>query len=104
MCVYIYIYIYIKEKRKVKIIVIIIIIMILIIIIIIIIIIITINKKRRLKLFYFDNYALTMTLLHRKFVPQTFGFQEIRDTLYSHLELIFYLLQNKLSYHKGKSQ
>ena len=46
------------------------------------------NKKKNLKLFHFDNFALTMTILPRKLVPQTFWFPKC--TLYLHQELICY--------------
>ena len=35
------------------------------------------NNKKNLKLFHFDNFALIMTILPRKLVPQSFGFQNI---------------------------
>ena len=44
-------------------------------------------RKRQLKLFHFDNFALTMTVLPRKLVPQIFWFPKY--TLYLHRELIF---------------
>ena len=52
------------------------------------IIIATIIIKKKLKLFHFGNYALTITLLSRKLVRQIFWFPKY--TLYSHRELIFY--------------
>ena len=36
--------------------------------------------KKKLKLFHFDNYVLTMTLLPKKLVRQIFGFQNILHT------------------------
>ena len=42
-------------------------------------------EKKKLKLFHFDNDALTVTLLPRKLVRQTFEFPKYN--LYSHQEL-----------------
>ena len=56
--------------------------------------------KKKLKLFYFGNYALTMTLLPRKLIGQIFWFPKY--TLYLHQELICYDSQNRLGFHKGK--
>ena len=46
------------------------------------------NNKKKLKLFHFDKFALTMTVLPRKLVPQIFCF--LKYTLYLHQELICY--------------
>ena len=46
------------------------------------------NNNNKLKMFSFDNFALTMTNLPRKLVPQIFWFPKY--TLYSHQELIYY--------------
>ena len=43
-------------------------------------------KKKNFKLFHFDNFALTMTILPRKLVRQIFWFPKY--TLYLHRELI----------------
>ena len=45
-------------------------------------------KKKKLELFYFDNYALTVTLLPTKLVRQIFWFPKC--TLYLNRELICY--------------
>ena len=52
------------------------------------------------KLFHFDNFALTMTILPRKLVRQIFWFPKY--TLYLHQELIYSHWQNRLGFHKGK--
>ena len=46
------------------------------------------NKNKNFKLFHFDNFALTMTILPRKLVPRIFCFPKY--TLYLHQELICY--------------
>ena len=46
------------------------------------------RKKKKLKLFHFDNFALTMTILPRKLVRQIFWFPKY--TLCLHRELIYY--------------
>ena len=46
------------------------------------------NNNNKLKLFHFDNFALTMIILPRKLVPQIFWFPKY--TLYLHRELICY--------------
>ena len=55
---------------------------------IIIIITTIIITKKKLKLFHFDSYALTMTLFPRKLVRQIFWFPKY--TLYLHRELVCY--------------
>ena len=46
------------------------------------------NNKKKLMLFLLDNFALAMTILPRKLVPQIFWFPKY--TLYLHRELICY--------------
>ena len=46
------------------------------------------NNNKKCKLFLFGNFALTMTNLPRKLVPQIFWFPKY--TLYLHRELICY--------------
>ena len=46
------------------------------------------KKKKKLKLFHFDNFSLTMTILPTKFVPKIFWFRKY--TLYLHRELVCY--------------
>ena len=46
------------------------------------------NNNKKLKLFHFDNFALTMTILPRKLAPQIFWFPKY--TFYLHRELICY--------------
>ena len=46
------------------------------------------DNNKKLKLFHFDNFPLTMTNLPRKLVPQIFWFPKY--TLYLHRELICY--------------
>ena len=47
--------------------------------------------KKKLKLYHFDNYALTITLLPRKLVPQISWFPK-------------YILYSYQKFHKGKFQ
>ena len=46
------------------------------------------NNNKKCKLFLFGNFALTMTNLPRKLVPQISWFPKY--TLYLHQELIYY--------------
>ena len=47
------------------------------------------NKNKKLKLFHFDNFALTMTILPRKLVPQIVYFSlKIYFVLASRIDLL----------------